>query len=231
MNALCLTLLLLSQDPLSGFPDPWERFKEGSWVKIKKIMKGPQGTHEIVQTQTLGTPEQGQTTLTVVTEIGGEKREEMVVLPKLLGPDAKTKKTDKGSETLKVDGKDYACKVTLTESEGMGIMVSTTTWEAEGAGLLKVVTDVNQSGLAWKTSSSAVKVGEKAKIGGQEVACTVYEVSVDAGPQKVTGKNWISLEVPGLIVKSRTTITMQTGPDTKIQTEVSVEALGFEVQK
>lgn len=230
MKAFALALLL-SQDLLSGFPDPWERFKEGSWVKIRTVMKGDQGTNEIVQTQTLKGIEQGQTSLTTVVEFGGQKREELVVVPKLLGPDAKTRRTDKGMETLTVDGKQYPCKVTLTQGEGPGFVVSISLWEAEGTGILRVVTEVNRSGLGWGSTCTAIKVGEKLNVGGKEAVCTVYEVSVEAGPQKVAGKMWLCPEVPGMTVKSQTTMTMQTGPDSKTRTEVSIELLDFEARK
>ncbi|MFC2149738.1 hypothetical protein ACFLQ8_03450 [Candidatus Auribacterota bacterium] len=163
--AVCF-LVICGSAVAKEIDNPWMKADVGSWVKHKNIMESKVGgqsfNSENTTTITLAEKDKDSVTLFVNTEVGGTITEDKITVPaksdyKKLGTEVGIKEI--GEETIKVEGKEYKCKVSETTLDLGGFKTVTKSWTNDKvpSGNVKSVTTSN----AMKASSTLIDYGKK----------------------------------------------------------------------
>ncbi|HEX7900744.1 MAG TPA: hypothetical protein VF950_23500 [Planctomycetota bacterium] len=110
-----------------------------------------------------------------------------------------------GKETLKIDGKDYACAVYAVEGAPPQQRAKKV-WIAAGVDVPLKISDVLTSPLQKSLELVAVKVGEELTVGGKKVKTVRLEGKMSAGGADEAHVRWLSADVPGGLVKQVVTL-------------------------
>ncbi len=219
---LVLLAALIAQDlPLER--DPWDGVAVGSWVKIKTTR--PAATDEVKRT---------------LTEIGSDfKRiQSEPPVPATDDDDGTTIRFQRFS--LAFPGAGMKAKTRAIETLAGGIKARLVEYRPEGeddgavrwrvwyseqvvGGIAKASGQSDQGDTREKWEQE-MKAAEKLTIAGKTLACTRFEVSRMVKKEDRTELTyWLSADVPGQFVKSRTRTTSG-----KVTSEVAAEVVDFE---
>jgi hypothetical protein len=163
-----------------------------------------------MQTSTVAKIERDRVVIETVVDMAGmsSRRQEDVLVTQGLPGSSEIKGKKLKSEELTVDGTSYPCDVWEFETSAGTYRV----WLAKGlsvpGGALRTETRLKQGDRDVLTVSRVVKLGEKVRLGKQELDCAVSEFTSESGPVKVQGRIWNAAKVPGFMVKSE----LQMGP-------------------
>jgi hypothetical protein len=130
---MILTLLALLTQDVNPRYELWADCKPESWVKVRMVMKSPQGemTSESVTKLLEVTPEKAVVETNAKMKLG---EREMTMPPKkedvTKAPDPKNtiKPSDKGEEEVTVAGKTFKCKIWEMEQEQGGQKIKGRIW-------------------------------------------------------------------------------------------------------
>jgi hypothetical protein len=182
---------------------PWGRFKPGSSIRWKlgedrellQTLKeiGPQGA--VLQQDFLAGGKKG---------LSNTDTDALGLACFHCDPAAK----EAGKETLKIDGKDYACTVYVVEGPAPQQRTKKV-WIAAGVAVPLKISDVLTAPIQKSLELVAVKVGEEMTIGGKKVKTARLEGKLSSGGADETVARWLSADVPGGLVKQ--VITLPSG--------------------
>ncbi len=213
-----LVLLLAGSDVISardpGRLHPWGRWLPGSWVQME-VRGGAEGGDILVErNQLVRVGEQGyvlQSTLKVEGSDLTKEHERRWALGGWahLSPQAR----QSGEDTLKFNGKAYACQIWETEWREAGKAHRERAW-------ISAEIEVPLRAEVTEADSTVVLVlaalDEHVEVAGRKQRCFRYEGTGKTGGKAVQTGQWLSPDVPGGVVMVRS--LFGTGED-----QVSVE--------
>jgi hypothetical protein len=204
----------------------WDGFGDGSWVQMrtttKMEMPGVAMPEQVMeQKMTLVKTTEEEWVVKVESKMGETAMPANEVhLPRKAAagmpaatPDA-PKPEDLGTETVSVDGKDYACKKLKSVAAGM----TSITWVSDEVGLLKIESEGNGT----TTSFAVTSLAKKAKVGDKEVTCREQKQTTKMAGTESTSVMLMSDEVPMGMVRSDTSTTGAAA------SKMTMEVVGFE---
>ena len=113
---------------------------------------------------------------------------------------------ESGKETLKIDGKEYACTVYSVPANAPQVRVKKV-WIAKGVDVPVRISDVMTAPIAKSLELVAVKVGEELIVGGKKIRTVRLEGKAASGGKEEKTIRWLSADVPGGRVKMETTLS------------------------
>lgn len=183
-------LLFVAQEQYPAGDHAWLRFKPGTWIKNKVIVKANDSKRETFQKLTFTEKSDKDYSIEEVTTIDGKDQPAAV---RKSSPG-----TIVGKETLTFEGKEYPCSIsaaTTQNPEGAGEMKF---WMPKGNKYpLKVV--FTQAGF--KGEVTAVAIDEKVKVCGREFVCAKLQGKVKVNDADGTLTVWLSQSIPGAQAK------------------------------
>jgi hypothetical protein len=197
MRLLLAFLLLPQADPAHH---PWMKWKPGSWVRVKQA----EGQPDVVLT--LKDVKDSGYSLTLDFYPGGGAQKNLTQTQDW-GPGSECVHCDPKAEmnreeTLKLGGKDYACKVYRLTQTG-AVAGQREAWIAAGVSVpLKLVE--KKTIAATELKLEAVRLDQEVAVGKKKIQAVRLEGTLLApnGLSKVV--RWLSAEIPGGFVKEET---------------------------
>lgn len=168
---------------------PWAKFKAGSsatfTMDIQANGQAINGTYSL----TLKDVGKANVTTSIVIEMQGQQQEseEVEDLP-----------TYVGEETLKIDGKEYKCEIWTSKSNRDGSESTSKYWVCEST---KVPLKLEVKDGELTGAITAVKFGEKLKVGDKEFECAKFEGELPIQGALMKTSMWMNPEIPGMAVK------------------------------
>ncbi len=187
ISSVVLVLALLGQD-FDKSRHSWMKFKTGSSASYKMTLEmGPQAMEITSKSELKEVTDKGYTLVETAEMMGNKNESERSTeLPK-----------KDGEETLKIDGKEYKCTIWKESSTGARER-ETRMWIADGVdGPLKITSKGDNE----ETELLAVKVKDEVEAAGKKLSCVKLEGTFKSQMGEMKGAAWLSLDVPGGMVK------------------------------
>jgi hypothetical protein len=176
-------------------PSEWNRFDAGSWAET--VTTGKRDGAEVRTTERSSLKEITPTEVVIsldTVEAGGGRSSIDIRYPLQQRETKEEAGRKTGSEKLTIDGKTYECDIL----ERGGVRRWVCAAAAANKGVLKTESIVESVQIL----SRVLRIGEKVKVGKDEVTCWVREEITDTGDQRTTRTTWMSDDVPGGVVKA-----------------------------
>jgi hypothetical protein len=196
---------------------PFERFKEGSWVRKTTTHVKPRTTS---QKTTLKSISKEEIVLALEIQMPGmaPMRNESRISRKGWpgGPADSSKKL--GDEEIEVDDRKLTCEIWQYSTEDW----TTKAWISKDARVPgdAVKTETARPKRGVETTSKRVKLSEKVKLGDTELDCAVFDVTIKEKDATMSGRSWRCADMPGFEVKTEMK-GQSDGLETEYRTEVA----------
>jgi hypothetical protein len=212
-----------TDEPVEAMRAKWN-FKEGSWVELRITVQRQRGTETKKETYNKKYTVQkitGTHVTMLVQEQGGRQKESEVPL-------APTMKKI-GTETIDADGKAYDCtiywKVEKDREEGEQIIQMWVCKDAPGK-IVRHDQTTRVAGQEIKGTGGLKKLGQRMTLASKTITYATWEFSGKATTGgEVTISQWVSDQVPGLMVKEEKRLKLKDSEDLRI-----TELVDFEVK-
>ncbi|MBE7462693.1 MAG: hypothetical protein HS116_04270 [Planctomycetes bacterium] len=170
---LTLVLAALAASASWSAEHMYKKAKVGQWTEYKTVSEMAGTKSELKMKTTVTAKDETSITLTIVTEMGGQKLPEQTSVIKFEDldaphPEVKTEELEKGSESVTAAGKSYACnwvknKVTseTEQSKSVTLAKSWTSDDVPLGGLVKMESNssITVAGNEMKTVSTMELIG------------------------------------------------------------------------
>jgi|SRR5581483_8462164 len=198
--ALLALALAQGQEKFPAEDDAWLRFKPGTWIENKVTVEVGDTTVVSTQKQTLKEKDGGEY---LIEETGAADGKDL--------PSVRSRKsagTIVGTESVVVDGKDYACRISVAKGLRDDGEVEVRYWMPKGNKYpLKVA--FRQKNMEGELT--AVVVDEKMRVGDRDYECARLEGKVKYGLSEGTMTAWLNQEIPGGQARAEMSISGTTG--------------------
>ena len=208
--------------------DPWGNFGIGSWVRLKvEVDLGIMiTTVETLQTLKKITDQD----YTIRVESTSMMGKEDVNHVREKGADSVLSDPERekvGEEKLKIGDKEYECTIWKSVSEQRGVEMERKEWLAEGIDFPLKIVSKSGGPMAPSVEMTATNLKDTVKIEKDRIIeCVRYEGKIQTAMGGGTTVQWLSLDIPGGLVKMKAEIMMQ-GQGVRTSTNV----VDFDVKK
>ncbi len=186
---------LVSLTTTGAFPrregDRWRLFRRGAWVRTRTEGRDAPRT----ETTTVGA-----LTRDCVTLRRGAKEEKILRDP-VSETSIEVRRVERASETKQIDGRDVKARVFDATWRRDGMTVKERTWAADGEVVRRETTETSDGETRVVKTARILRWSDTVAIGDQKVDCQVVERTTTWASGKAVETRWMSVRVPGHIVK------------------------------